>query len=127
MIKGLLTVFLILGAMHLAYLFSSPTIKNRMLEGKMREIAQDGVMKPESQIRREVMAFVDEKGIPLSADAVVIQKENNRVTIAAHYTDSVQFWFYRRDYEFYPASRASARLKPRHQRAARRTARASAY
>ncbi len=115
MIRGLLVFLLVLAAIHVGYIFASPVIKNKMLEGKMKEVAKESQLKPEHQIRRDVMRFVDEKGIPLTENQVIIEQRNKELIITAHYTTRAEFWFYSRDYEFYAASKPGARHKVRAQ------------
>ncbi len=134
MIRGLLGFLLVLAAIHLGYRFTSPYIKNTMLEGKMQDLIRDQGLKGERELRRDTMAFVDEKNIPLrDRDLVVTVPENGTATIAAHYSCDVTFWFYTRHYEFFPASTPSASLglkQVRHQtvgRDAPRRARRAGY
>ncbi len=126
MIRGLLGVLLILLAIHVGYIFASPTIKNTMLQGKMEDLVQNRGLKGERELHRDIMEFIDEKDIPISDKDLVIRVTDDEASIAAHYTCTASFWFYSRDYEFYPASKPSAKLKPRyrHQTAGRRTVRA---
>ncbi len=127
MIRGLLGFLLVLAAIHLGYKFTSPYIKNTMLEGKMQDLIHDQGLKGERELRRDTMAFVEEKHIPLTdRQLVVMVPETGTSTIAAHYSCDVTFWFYTRHYEFYPASSPSASLEARqtlHQRVGRKAAR----
>jgi hypothetical protein len=111
MIRGLLVVALIIMGLHVAYLFTSPVIKNTMLEGKMQEIASNHGLKGETELRRDLMEFVTDKKIDLDPESIQLQVQNGKVDIAAHYTTSVTFWFYTRDYDFFPASSEAARRK----------------
>jgi hypothetical protein len=111
MIRGLLVVALIILGLHVAYLFTSPVIKNTMLQGKMEEIASNHGLKGETELRRDLMEFVTDKRIDLAPESILVQIQDGRTAIAAHYTTSVTFWFYTRDYEFFPASSDAARSK----------------
>jgi hypothetical protein len=110
MIRALLGLAILLGAIHIAYAFGSPVIRNTMLEGKMREVAQSRTAKSELSVHKDIMDFVYDKGIDLDPSDLVIVIRNNTVTIAAHYTTDVTYWSYTRHYEFYPASDESARM-----------------
>jgi hypothetical protein len=112
MIRGLLVFLCILTAIHVGYIFASPVIKNKMLEGKMKEVAKESALKPAELIRKDLMEFINEKEIPLTSSEIVIQQDGRKLTLAAHYTTHAEFWFYERDYEFFPASHPSARLSP---------------
>jgi hypothetical protein len=116
MIRGLLLFLFVLASIHVGYIFASPVIKNKMLEGKMKEVAKESALKGESQIRRDVMRFVEEKDIPLSENQLVIVNQDRKLTISAHYSSHAEFWFYQRDYEFFAASHPSAKPKPSSQR-----------
>jgi hypothetical protein len=119
MIRGLLLFLLILAVIHIGYTFASPVIKNKMLEGKMKEVAKTSPLKRESQLRHDVMEFVYDKGIPLEPGELIIERHDQKFTIAAHYKTHARFWFYERYYEFYPASHPSAALSPRRSRSGR--------
>ncbi len=112
MIRGLFGVALFVLAIHVAYIFISPPIKNTMLEGKMEEVAKNRVLRTERDVRWLVMEFVDEKKIPLRPEELVVHFGQGQTTIAAHYKVVSRFWFYEREYEFFPASSDDARLTP---------------
>ncbi len=119
MIRGLFGVAMFILAIHIAHIFLSPSIQNRMLQGKMEEISKNHTLRSEKDVRRQVMDFIREKNIPVGAEDLVIRLDENGTTIAAHYKVTSRFWFYERQEEFYPASAGDARLKPnRAQRAA---------
>ena len=116
MIRALLTVALIILAIHLAYLFTSPVIKNTLLEGKMQDLATNHGLKGETELRRDLMEFITDKKIDVPAEAIQIQVGEGKATIAAHYATTVTFWFYTRKYDFFPASSESARSQWRNSR-----------
>lgn len=118
MIRGLFFLFLFIGGIYVAYVFTSPMVKNTMLERKMRETSRTLTAKSEASVRKEIMAYVSEKGIDVDeSEIVVVLSEptksigtETRVTIAAHYSTEATFLNYIRHYEFFPASHESARL-----------------
>ena len=95
--------------------FASPVVKNQMLEGKMKDIARNRGMREEREIRRDIMKYVSEKNIPLQPTRLQVHLDDGKVTIAGYYTTSAKLLFVERDYEFFPASRPEARLRPQHQ------------
>jgi hypothetical protein len=112
MIRGLFGFLLILLAIHIGYKFTSPVIKNTMLQGKMEDLVQASGLKGERGLRIDTMEFVHDKHIPLQdKDLVVNIDDNGKATIAAHYSCDATFWFYTRHYEFYPASSPAASLE----------------
>ena len=113
MIRGLLWLAVFILVIRLAVLFSSPVVKNTMLEGKMREIASHYRVKTETDLRKDLMAFIDEKQIDLEMDDVFFQMDEEGCYIAAVYTTEVRVWKYGHTYEFSPASSFSAREKSR--------------
>ena len=113
MIRGLLWLAAFIFVIRLAVLFSSPVIKNTMLEGKMREIASHYRVKTETDLRKDLMDFLDEKKIDLEMKEVFFQMDEQGCYIAARYTTEARFWKYGHTYEFYPASSLSAREKSR--------------
>jgi hypothetical protein len=115
MIRGLLLFGLFLLTLRLAFLFSSPVVKNTMLEGKMEEIATNHGMKNETELRKDLLDFIHEKKIDLTSDQIYFEMNDQGICIAAHYTTEVSFWKYHRTYEFSPASSLAAREKARRQ------------
>jgi hypothetical protein len=112
MIRALFILGFLILAGHLTSVFGGPVLKNRMLEGKMKEVATDRALSPEAEIRDEVMDFIREKGIPLTEEHVVFQRADRGYRIAARYRVKAKFLFYEHVYEFYPASEGLARLRP---------------
>lgn len=110
MIRGLLAFALFVLVLQAGFLFASPVVKNSMLEGKMREIARSKTAKSETSMLRDVMDFVNEKGIDLDQEEIVIVIKDNKATIAAHYTTDVKYLSYVHHYEFFPASDEGARM-----------------
>jgi len=88
-------------------------IKNTLLEGKMQEMASNHGMKTETELRKDLMQFIDEKHIDLDMDHVYFEMNDQGCYIAAHYTTEARFWKYGHTYEFFPASSLSAREKSR--------------
>jgi hypothetical protein len=113
MIRGLFGVAVFLLAIHVGYIFLSPSIENRMLQGKMEEVSRNRTLRSDQAVRRQVIEFIREKGIPLSPEDLVITMGEDGTSIAAYYKVTSRFWFYERDEEFYPASSSEARLTPR--------------
>ena len=113
MIRGLLIFALFIFTLRLAVMFSSPVIKNTLLEGKMQEMAGNHGMKTETELRKDLMQFLNEKHIDLDMDRVYFEMNDQGCYIAAHYTTEVRFWKYGHTYEFFPASSLSAREKSR--------------
>jgi hypothetical protein len=107
MVRGLLAFLLILLGIHVGYTFASPVVKNRMLEGKMKDIAKRPGMRKEVEIRRDVLAFANEKGIPLPAENLAVREVNGHYVIGARYRTAVKVLFLERDYEFTPATHPS--------------------
>jgi hypothetical protein len=110
MIRGLIALALFIALLQAGFLFASPMVKNSMLEGKMRELARSKTAKSETSLLRDIMEFVDEKGIPLDEKEIVIVVKDNKATIAAHYTTQVKYLKYVHRYEFFPASDERARM-----------------
>ncbi len=117
MIRGLLWFLLFLGGIHASYLFGGPFVKNRMLEAKMKDIARNPGMRQEREIRRDVMAFVHEKGISMAPNQLQVTVNERGIIIAARYDVHVELLFVERDYEFFPASNPAFRMKPLRRRA----------
>jgi hypothetical protein len=118
MIKGLFSLAVFIGGIYVAYVFTSPMIKNSMLEKKMYEVTRTLTAKSEASVRKEIMAYIHEKDIDIDErEIVVIVREpttslgnENKVTIAGHYSTEVTFLNYSHQYEFFPASDDAARL-----------------
>jgi hypothetical protein len=113
MIRGLLIFALFIFTLRLGFMFASPVIKNTLLEGKMQEMASNHGMKTETELRKDLMQFIDEKHIDLDMDHVYFEMNDQGCYIAAHYTTEARFWKYGHTYEFFPASSLSAREKSR--------------
>jgi len=114
MIRGLLIFALFIFILRLGFMFASPVVKNTLLEGKLQEMATNHGMKTETELRKDLMQYLDEKKIDLDMDQVYFEMNERRCYIAANYTTEVRFWKYGHTYEFYPASSLSAREKSRH-------------
>ena len=110
MIRALLGFALFLLAMHIAYMFTYPLVKNRMLEAKLVDLASNRAGKTNAALRDDVLTYAFENKIDLTPEDVVVTERNGRFTIAAYYTTEVTYWAYTRRYAFYPASQESARL-----------------
>ena len=113
MIRGLLIFALFIFTLRLGFMFASPVIKNTLLEGKMQEMATNHGMKTETDLRKDLMQYIDEKHIDLDMDQVYFEMNERGCYIAANYTTEVRFWKYGHTYEFFPASSLSAREKSR--------------
>jgi hypothetical protein len=112
MIRGVIIFGLVILAIHAGIVFGSPVVKNRLLEARMHEVAQNRAMKSEDALRRDMMEFISEKGIPLQEDDLIFTKSGDQFQIAARYQTEARLWFYSRLYDFAPASDPSAALKP---------------
>ena len=110
MIKGLFFIGLFVGGIHVAYVFTSPMIKNTMLEKKMRDTTRTLTAKSEASVRKEIMEFIHEKNIDIHESEIVVVLNDNKITIAGHYSTEASFLNYIRQYEFFPASHDAARL-----------------
>ena len=110
MIRGLLTLAVFIFLLNQAYMFTSPYIKNTMLDGKMTELAKNRGHRSEAQIRAELMKFIYEKDIEIDDGNVMVEKTGAGVHLAARYQTEVSFWNYTRGYPFFPASSDQARL-----------------
>ena len=110
MIRGLFFIGLFIGGVHVAYVFTSPMIKNTMLERKMQEATRTLIAKSETSVRKEVMEFVYEKNIDIDESEIVVVLKDNKYTVAGHYSTEATFLNYIRHYEFFPASHDAARL-----------------
>ena len=113
MIRGLFGVAVFILCIHVAHIFLSPSIQNRMLQGKMEEVSRNHTLRTKKDVRRQVMEFIREKNMPLSPEDLVITLNEDGTSIATHYKVTSRFWFYEREEEFYPASSNEARLSPR--------------
>jgi hypothetical protein len=111
MIKGLLVLAIVIFALNGAYQFTSPLIKNTMLEAKIDEAARNHGRKSEAEIHHEVMEFVKDKGINLDeSELMVHETDDGKIHLAARYEARGAFWKYSRSYVFFPASDDKARL-----------------
>jgi len=114
MVTRLLLLALAIFVLHSGFQFAEPPVKNGMLEGKMKDLAANRGRKSERSLRKELMAYVREKDIPLNEAKLVVQITNERVIMAASYEIEVEVLGYSRLYEFYPASEEGARLDRRY-------------
>jgi hypothetical protein len=118
MIRGLFFLALFMGGIHVTYVFTSPMIKNTMLERKMREATRTLTAKSEASVRKEIMEYIYEKDIDIDESEIVVtlheptttMGQESKVTIAGHYSTEATFLNYIRHYEFFPASHEAARL-----------------
>lgn len=110
MIKGLFFLAVFIGGINVAYVFTSPLVKNTMLEKKMRHITRTVTAKSEASVRKEIMEFIYDKDIDIDPSEIVVVLKNDQITIAGHYSTEASFLNYVRQYEFFPASHAAARL-----------------
>ena len=111
MIRGILILTLVIGALVAAYHFAEPPIQNYLLEGKMKDSAQAAGRRAndDQRVRVEIMKWVEDKGIPLPAADLVVIQENETIEVAASYSVTVDFLGYEKVYEFQPASSEEAR------------------
>jgi hypothetical protein len=124
MIRKILILASIILGVNVVWMFSSPLVKNAMLEGKITDLAHNRGLKTSYELRQEVMSFAVEKGIPLPAAQLIVEVSLEKTLIAAHYTKAVEFWFLNHTYEFTIASDPDAKRKLELARA-RRVLRAS--
>jgi hypothetical protein len=124
MIRKILVLALIVLVLNIAWVFSSPLIKNAILEGKVKDLSRNRGSKTAYELRQEVMSFALEKGIPLEPSQLVVEVSAKKALIAAHYIQPAKFWALYHEYEFTVASDNDAMRKLQLARA-RRVLRAS--
>jgi len=118
MIKGFFFLALFIGGIHVTYVFTSPMIKNSMLEKKMYAVTRTLTAKSEASVRKEIMEYIHEKNIDIDEREIVViltepttsSGSENKITIAGHYSTEATFLNYIHHYEFFPASHDAARL-----------------
>lgn len=110
MIRGLLVLSIVIFVITLGYEFASPVVKNRMLQGKMVDIARNRANKSDQALHADVMKFIREKDIDLGPQQVMVESHDEKVYIAARYSTEVRFLSYIREYEFFPSSDKKASM-----------------
>jgi hypothetical protein len=107
-IRAILVAALLVLALRVGWVFSSPLVKNTMLEAKMEDLAKYRGLKSRADVMAEIRGFVEEKDIPLPAENLYVQVNDRETLIAAYYTTEARFWVLHYDYEFSPASSPNA-------------------
>jgi hypothetical protein len=111
MVLRLLLVLLVLLGLHAGYQFASPFIVNAMLEGKMKDMVKHRGLRGENDLRRDLMAYIREKNIPIHEGEIFIEVSNARVAMAAAYETDVKVWFYQRHYDFQAATAPDLKMQ----------------
>lgn len=110
MIRAVLIFSLILFLISVGYRFATPLVQDRMLQGKMVEIAKNRANKSDQALHADLMEYIRDKGIELGPDDIMIERHDEKVYIAARYRTVVSFYSYSRQYDFFPVSDEKAAL-----------------
>jgi hypothetical protein len=113
-LKAFIGVFVVVAAVYLLCKIMPPYVEEYQFQQEIQSIARNNEYTPldENGIRLQVKRKIDDIGVPVSPDSVVIQKSGTDVTIGTNYTVHIDAVLYPFDLTFHPATRDGEKIDP---------------
>lgn len=112
--KALLGILAVVAFFYLAWKVMPPYIAEYQFQQELETLSKNNEYSPadENAIRDQVRHTINDVGVPVNADSVVIQKGGGDCVIGVNYTVHVDALLHPFDLEFHPAARNGVRTDP---------------
>ena len=106
-LKALFGIFLVVAFFYLAWKILPPYIQEYQFQQEIQSIARNNEYSPldENGIRQQVKQKINDFGIPVNPESVVISKGSFDVAIGVNYTVHIDALFHPFDLTFHPSTR----------------------
>jgi hypothetical protein len=98
--KKILTVAVAALLAYGGWIFSKPYLQNHFLHGEMQGLADKAYIKTDREIIAELVAFAQERGMPLSQRDFKITRYDGRTSISVSYRQTVETPVFSKQYKF---------------------------
>jgi hypothetical protein len=98
--KKILYVLVIAALVYVGYLFGKPYVSNHFLQQQMQGLADKSNLKTDREILIELVAFANERDLPISKRDFKIIRHNGRTRITVSYSQVVEVPWVSRHYSF---------------------------
>ena len=82
------------------WLFGRPYLTNHFLKGQMQGLADKAYIKTDLEIITELVAFSQDRDLPLEYRDFKVTRHDGRTSISVSYKQVVEVPFYSREYKF---------------------------
>jgi hypothetical protein len=98
--KKILSILLIAAVFYVGYLFSKPYISSHFLQKQMQGLADKADLKTDREIIGELVAFANERDLPIHRRDFKIKRHDGRTYISVSYGQVVEVPGISRQYKF---------------------------
>jgi hypothetical protein len=98
--KKVLAVVIIGLIAYGGWIFSKPYVQNHFLQSQMQGLADKAHLKNDREIINELVAFAQERDLPLVQRDFKVQRHDGRTSITVKYEQFVETPIYSRGYKF---------------------------
>jgi len=98
--KKVLLVLVLAGLVYCGYTFSKPYLTSYFLKGEMQQLADKANLKTDREILKELVAFSQERGLPLTQRDFKITRKDGRTHISVNYSQTVEIPWLSKRYDF---------------------------
>jgi hypothetical protein len=96
-----IVILIIVGVLgYGGWMFSKPYVQRHFLQGQMQGLANKADIKTDREILMELVAFAQERGIPLSQRDFKINRYDGRTSISVTYKQVVDTPVFSKQYRF---------------------------
>lgn len=112
--KALFGILLVAAFFYLAWKIMPPYVQQYQFQEEIQTISRNNEYSPldENGIREQVKAKINELGVPVSPDSVVIQKGNGDCIIGVNYTVHIDAIVHPFDLDFHTAAKNGSKIDP---------------
>ena len=82
------------------YLFGKPYVSSHFLQQEMQELADKAHIKTDREILKELVAFAQERDLPVGRRDVKVTRHDGRTSISVSYSQVVEVPWISRQYNF---------------------------
>lgn len=113
-LKTLIGVFIVVAFFYLLWKIMPPYIEEYQFQQEIQSIARNNEYSPldENGIRDQVKRKINDIGVPVNPDSLVIQKNGTDVIIGTNYTVHIDAVLYPFDLTFHPATKNGDKIDP---------------
>ncbi len=98
--KKVLFIAVIAALCYTGYLFGKPYLSHHFLQRQMQGLADKADLKTDTEIVGELVAFSQERGLPLNRRDFKIKRYDGRTYISVSYEQQVELSVLKRQYSF---------------------------
>lgn len=98
--KKIITVLVIAALAYVGYLFGKPYVSNHFLQSQMQGLADKADLKTDREIINELVAFAQERDLPLGRRDFKVIRHDGRTRITVSYNQVVEVPLLSKQYRF---------------------------